>query len=421
MNDAAGGPPRAHAARHRLFTPGPLTTSDAVRAAAAIDLGSRSPPAAALTARLRAKIARIAGCGGGYSAVPLQGSGTFAVEAMLCSLLADDDHVLIVENGAYSERMTQICRIHGIRHDVLACDHAARFDLSRVERALDASPHVTHVAAVHFETALGVLNDVAGLVALAARHGRRVLLDAISTFGAYPLDFAGRTLAALALSSNKCLHGLPGLGFVIADEPALARRPPPAHAESRSARATSRARIERSVALHAARPDHARARSGDRRIRCGRRAARAPRVVSAARAAARRRARARRRRARHRRRAPRADHHHVRDAAARSRPHRRARAIPVRARARNLSDQALESGFVPGRRDRRTRRCRHRRTRSAHVRVHRAVRAERGTATPRAARGRANAAPPPEIGRRPSAVRYRSFAIGHPLSAIRFR
>ncbi|KVK74606.1 2-aminoethylphosphonate aminotransferase [Burkholderia sp. MSMB1498] len=227
MNDAAGGPPRAHAARHRLFTPGPLTTSDAVRAAAAIDLGSRSPPAAALTARLRAKIARIAGCGGGYSAVPLQGSGTFAVEAMLCSLLADDDHVLIVENGAYSERMTQICRIHGIRHDVLACDHAARFDLSRVERALDASPHVTHVAAVHFETALGVLNDVAGLVALAARHGRRVLLDAISTFGAYPLDFAGRTLAALALSSNKCLHGLPGLGFVIADEPALARRPRP--------------------------------------------------------------------------------------------------------------------------------------------------------------------------------------------------
>ncbi|KVD75781.1 aminotransferase class V [Burkholderia sp. ABCPW 14] len=227
MNDAAERMSRTHVTRRRLFTPGPLTTSDAVRAAAAVDLGSRSPPATALTQRLRAKIARIAGCGSGYSAVPIQGSGTFAVEAMLCSLLADDDHVLIVENGAYSERMTEICRVHGIRHDVLACDHTARIDLPLVERALAASPHVTHVAAVHFETALGVLNDVAGLVSLAARHGRRVLLDAISTFGAYPLEFAGRTLAAVALSSNKCLHGLPGLGFVIADETALMRRPRP--------------------------------------------------------------------------------------------------------------------------------------------------------------------------------------------------
>ncbi|AIO66303.1 2-aminoethylphosphonate aminotransferase [Burkholderia oklahomensis] len=226
-DDAAERTSRTSVTRHRLFTPGPLTTSDAVRAAAAVDLGSRSPSATALTQRLRAKIARIAGCGSGYSVVPIQGSGTFAVEAMLCSLLADDDHVLIVENGAYSERMTEICRIHGIRHDALACGHTERFDLPLVDRALAASPHVTHVAAVHFETALGVLNDVAGLVSLAARHGRRVLLDAISTFGAYPLDFAGRTLAAVALSSNKCLHGLPGLGFVIADETALMRRPRP--------------------------------------------------------------------------------------------------------------------------------------------------------------------------------------------------
>ncbi len=228
MNDS--GPSRSTSGapeRYRLFTPGPLTTSDTVREAAGVDLGSRSAPAAELTAWLRSAIERIAGCGNRYSAIPLQGSGTFAIEAMLCSLLDDGDHVLIVENGAYSQRMTEICRIHGIRHSVLALDHQRRFDLSDVEAALLRHGDVTHMAAVHFETALGVLNDIDGLGRLGKRHGCRLLVDAISTFGAYPFDFSSGCIAAVALSSNKCLHGLPGLAFVVADTMALARRRTP--------------------------------------------------------------------------------------------------------------------------------------------------------------------------------------------------
>lgn len=218
---AAGGAPL------RLFTPGPLTTSASVREAACQDIGSRSARAIALTAQLQARIGAIAGCGPHYRVVPLQGSGTFAVEAMLSTMLADQDHVLIVENGVYSQRMLAICRLHQIRHSVLACPHEQGFDLAAVAARLDQLGDVTHVAAVHFETALGVLNDIDGLRQLCRARGCRLLVDAISTFGALPLDFSCQTLCAVALSSNKCLHGLPGLAFVIADQDGLARRTRP--------------------------------------------------------------------------------------------------------------------------------------------------------------------------------------------------
>jgi 2-aminoethylphosphonate-pyruvate transaminase len=207
----------------RLFTPGPLNTSATVRAAADFDLGSRSPVAQALTARLRSDIAAIAACGEDYTVIPLQGSGTFAVEAMLCSMLAEDDHVLIIENGIYSARMSDICRVYDIRHSVLKCDHTVSFDLAAIESRLVELGDVTHLAAVHFETALGVLNDVDGLVAVAARHGCRALMDVISTFGAMPLHFGNGAVAAAALSASKCLHGVPGVAFVIADRRALRR------------------------------------------------------------------------------------------------------------------------------------------------------------------------------------------------------
>lgn len=207
----------------RLFTPGPLNTSPRVRQAAGSDLGSRSPAATALTVQLRCAIAEIAGCDREWSTIPLQGSGTFAVEAMLSSLIGEQDRLLVLENGVYSSRMVAICQLHGIRHTVLAFDPSQGIDLARVEAALQVHPDVTHIAAVHFETALGVLNDIDGLVTLAGRYQRRVLVDAISTFGVLPLGVTAPALVALALSSNKGLHGLPGIAFVLVRKPALAR------------------------------------------------------------------------------------------------------------------------------------------------------------------------------------------------------
>jgi 2-aminoethylphosphonate-pyruvate transaminase len=211
----------------RLFTPGPLNTSETVRAAANRDLGSRTAAARGLTRQLCEEIEAIAGLGPGFCAIPLQGSGTFALEAMLTSMLNGQDHLLLLENGVYSARMAEICRIHGIRHHVLKSAHTQGFDLATVAAWLQNQRSITHIAAVHFETGLGVRNDIAGLSTLAARHHCRLLLDCISSFGALPLQLAPGSLGALALSANKCLHGLPGLAFVVADEPALARRGQP--------------------------------------------------------------------------------------------------------------------------------------------------------------------------------------------------
>lgn len=224
----------------RLFTPGPLNTSDPVRQAAGMDLGSRSPLATALTAQLRSAIADIAGCDDSWSAVPLQGSGTFAVEAMLCSLTDRYDHLLVLENGVYSHRIMTICTLHGIRHTTLSFDAYQGIDLAKVEAVLQAQPEITHIAAVHFETALGVLNDIDGLTALAQRYRRQVLVDAISTFGVLPLHVAAPALVAVALSSNKCLHGLPGMAFVLARQAQLAR-PTPARTLSLDLKAQAQA------------------------------------------------------------------------------------------------------------------------------------------------------------------------------------
>ncbi|MGM9516569.1 2-aminoethylphosphonate aminotransferase [Roseateles sp. DB2] len=207
----------------KLFTPGPLNTSDAVRAAAAVDMGSRTPESQVMIRRIQQQLARIVSLPPEVVVVPMQGSGTFAVESMLSSLLAEQDHVLVVENGAYSARMAEICRRYGIRHTVLSMSHEQGLDLARVEQALQRQEGITHIAATHFETALGVRNDIAGLSQLARRCGQKLLLDTISSFGALPLELAHESFAALALSANKCLHGLPGVAFVIVQQAALGR------------------------------------------------------------------------------------------------------------------------------------------------------------------------------------------------------
>jgi len=210
-----------------LLTPGPLTTSVRTKQAMLHDWGAWDADFNAITARVRDSLVRIVHGEATHECVPLQGSGTFAVEAMLCSFLAENDHVLIAENGAYSQRMAEICRLHRLRHTVLQSNHALPVDLPAMERELVRLGDVTHIAVVHFETALGVLNDMQGVVSLAARHRCRLLVDAVSTFGALSLDFASGSLVAVAASANKCLHGIPGVAFVIADRSQLGRRTHP--------------------------------------------------------------------------------------------------------------------------------------------------------------------------------------------------
>jgi 2-aminoethylphosphonate-pyruvate transaminase len=212
----------AHSAREpHLLTPGPLTTSITVKRAMLRDWGSRDRDFIALNARVREHLLRLSGGVGTHVCVPLQGSGTFVVEAMLGTLVPRTGRLLVLVNGAYGARMVRIARYHAREVVVLDTPEDEPNDVAALERALAADPAITHVAAVHCETTTGILNPLDRIAEVTAAAGRRLLIDAMSSFGALPLDAREVPFDALAASANKCLEGVPGVGFALVQRPAL--------------------------------------------------------------------------------------------------------------------------------------------------------------------------------------------------------
>ena len=205
-----------------LLTPGPLTTSRTVREAMLRDWGSRDPAFAAMTARVRRRLVALAGGEDTHDAVLLQGSGTFGVEAMLGTFVPVDGKVLILVNGAYGRRMAQICRAIGRAHTVLEWDEDQPVDPAATSAALAADAGITHVAVVYSETTSGIVNPLPEVAGVVAAAGRRLLVDAMSAFGALPCEAQTLGYEALVASANKCLEGVPGLTFVVARRTALA-------------------------------------------------------------------------------------------------------------------------------------------------------------------------------------------------------
>jgi 2-aminoethylphosphonate-pyruvate transaminase len=204
-----------------LLTPGPLTTAAATREAMLRDWGSRDGAFIALNRRIRERLVELAGGVGSHVCVPLQGSGTFAVEAMLGTFVPRDGKLLIVINGAYGHRMVRMCRYMGRAFATYEVPEDTPPDPARLDALLAADPAVTHVAAVHCETTSGILNPITEIAAVVARRKRRLLIDSMSGFGALPIDAREVTFDALAASANKCLEGVPGMAFVIARREAL--------------------------------------------------------------------------------------------------------------------------------------------------------------------------------------------------------
>jgi 2-aminoethylphosphonate-pyruvate transaminase len=204
-----------------LLTPGPLTTSASVKRAMLRDWGSRDRDFVALNARVRARLLELAGGAASHVCVPLQGSGTFVVEALLGTLLPKSGKLLVLVNGAYGQRMATMAARHGRVVAVLETAEDQPNDPQALDRALAADPAIGHVAAVHCETTSGILNPIASLAEVTARHGRRLLIDAMSAFGALPLDAGAVAFDGLAASANKCLEGVPGVGFAIVRQSAL--------------------------------------------------------------------------------------------------------------------------------------------------------------------------------------------------------
>jgi 2-aminoethylphosphonate-pyruvate transaminase len=211
--------------RRVLLNPGPATTSEAVKAALVIpDICPREVEFCAQLADVRRRLAELAGDPAHIAAIPIVGSGTTALEAMLISLVPPDGRVIVIDNGVYGRRMVEIARTCGIEHQVIAFGDAKPVDLAKVEAVLRASASAaTHLAFVHHETSSGMLNPLEGLTQLARRFGLAVLLDAMSSFGAIPIRVGEDGVDALVSSANKCLQAMPGLAFAIATRSSLDR------------------------------------------------------------------------------------------------------------------------------------------------------------------------------------------------------
>lgn len=204
-----------------LLTPGPLTTTRQTKEAMLRDWGSWDSAFNALTASVCDDIVEIAHARETHVCVPLQGSGTFAVEAALGTLVPRTGKVLVPNNGAYCQRIARILGYLGRQTVVLDFREDEPADPVRIDAVLTSDPAITHVAQVHCETGTGILNPLPEIALVVAGRGRCLIVDAMSSFGVIPVDARKIPFDALIAASGKCLEGVPGMGFVIADRQAL--------------------------------------------------------------------------------------------------------------------------------------------------------------------------------------------------------
>jgi 2-aminoethylphosphonate-pyruvate transaminase len=197
-----------------LLTPGPLTTTLRTKLAMLRDWGSWDADFNAVTARVRASLLKIVHGEQSHVVVPLQGSGTFSVEAAVATVVPRDGHVLVLDNGAYCKRAARLTSLMGRRCTVLPFDESAPVSAAAVERQLAQDASITHVVLVHCETGAGVLNPLPEVALACERRGKGLIVDAMSSFGALPIDAREVRFDALVAASGKCLEGVPGMGFV---------------------------------------------------------------------------------------------------------------------------------------------------------------------------------------------------------------
>lgn len=198
-----------------LLTPGPLTTSPATREAMLHDWGSWDAAFNGMTQSVCHDLVEIVHGAKDYVCVPLQGSGTFSVEAALGTLVPRDGRVLVPNNGAYCARIIKVLQRLGIAWTELSLREDEPASGSAIEDALNRDPGITHVAQVHLETSAGLLNPLDEIAAVCKRYGKSLIVDAMSSFGALPIDLREGGIDALISASGKCLEGVPGMGFVI--------------------------------------------------------------------------------------------------------------------------------------------------------------------------------------------------------------
>ncbi len=150
-----------------------------------------------------------------YTSVLMQGSGTFSVESVIGSAVPPSGHLLVISNGVYGQRMAEIAKRLHISHSMMSESETALPDRNKLKFILETNTAITHVAVVHCETTTGILNPVREIASLCKQYNKTVIVDAMSSFGGIPIDIEKWGIDFLISSSNKCIQGVPGFGFII--------------------------------------------------------------------------------------------------------------------------------------------------------------------------------------------------------------
>ena len=258
----------------------PLTTTLATKTAMLRDWGSWDAAFNDVTARVRARLVDVIHAADTHVCVPMQGSGTFSVEAAVNTLVPRDGHVLVLINGAYGKRLARLTTMMGRKTTTFETADDVPTTADDVERMLAKDPSITHVGLIHCETSTGIENPLQEIAAVVARHGRRLIVDAMSSFGALPIDARTTPFDALVAASGKCVEGPPGMGFVFVRKDVLERCAGNSHvAGARPARPVDVHGKDDAVAVHAADARRRRAGRGARAVRGRGRAAGAARAL----------------------------------------------------------------------------------------------------------------------------------------------
>lgn len=203
--------------KYLLLTPGPLTTSEEVKNAMDFDYCTWDDDYKKITQSFRNSLLRLAQVtSDDYSAVPIQGSGTYGVESVISSTISNNDKLLIAINGAYGKRISEMAEIYNIEHVDLVVDERKPITLKEVTEYLDKYPDITHFAMIHCETTTGILNPIEDIIPYVHGKGITTIVDAMSSFGGIPINVEQEEIDYLISSSNKCIQGVPGFSFVIA-------------------------------------------------------------------------------------------------------------------------------------------------------------------------------------------------------------
>ena len=205
----------------RLLTPGPLTTSHETKEAMLHDWGSRDQNFIEMNARVRERLLAIANANDTHVCVLLQGSGTFVVEASLCTLIPQQGKALILVNGAYGHRMCQMLDYAERKYLVQETPEDQPPSIEALENQLKEDPDISHVLVVHCETTSGILNPIEDISKIVKAQDRSLIIDSMSAFGAIEIDATKLQFDAIMASSNKCLEGVPGVGFSLIRQTSL--------------------------------------------------------------------------------------------------------------------------------------------------------------------------------------------------------